>query len=67
MSSSSSTSELLEMREAVLQVNQESKNTLSKDLGALTGLLFDIGVDKVIVDENAQFVLEKERKLRLET
>jgi type II restriction enzyme len=54
----------LEMRNTILTVNDEFKNLLSKDLGAISGLLFDIGVGKVVVDENVQIVIEKERKKR---
>jgi type II restriction enzyme len=54
----------LEMRDTILQVNDQFKNVLSKDLGAVSGLLFDIGVGKVIVDENVPMILEKEDKKR---
>ncbi len=49
----------LEMRDTILQVNDQFKNLLSKDLGAISGLLFDIGVGKIVMDENAQSVIEK--------
>jgi type II restriction enzyme len=54
----------LEMRDTILYVNEEFKNVLSKDLGALSGLLFDIGVGKIVVDENVQIVIASERKKR---
>lgn len=54
----------LEMRDIILQVNDQFKNTLSKDLGAVSGLLFDVGVGKVVVDENVPIILEKEDKKR---
>lgn len=54
----------LEMRDTILKVNDQFKNVLSKDLGAISGLLFDIGVGKIVVDENLQIVLEKEDKKR---
>jgi len=54
----------LEMRETILQVNEHCRNMLSKDLGAISGLLFDIGVGKIVIDENVQIVVEKERKKR---
>ncbi len=57
-------SSYLEMRDMILQVNDEFRNILSKDLGAIAGLLFDIGVGKIVVDENVQIVIEKERKKR---
>ncbi|MFT8314976.1 MAG: hypothetical protein ABF633_12150 [Clostridium sp.] len=42
----------LEMREILLKVNDEYKSILSKDLGALSGFLFDVGIGKVAMDEN---------------
>ncbi len=54
----------LEMRDTILQVNDQFKNILSKDLGAVSGLLFDVGVGKVVVDENVPMILEKEDKKR---
>ncbi|NJD54613.1 MAG: hypothetical protein FIB07_17345 [Candidatus Methanoperedens sp.] len=54
----------LEMRDTILQVNDQFKNLLSKDLGAITGLLFDIGVGRIVIDENVQIVIEKEEKKR---
>ena len=56
----------LEMRELILQVNNQLKNLLSKDLGAISGLLFDIGAGKIVVDENAQLIIEKVQK-KIET
>lgn len=52
----------LEMRETIFRVNNQFLSLLSKDLGAISGLLFDIGVGRIVVDENAQLVMEKERK-----
>ncbi len=54
----------LEMRDTILNVNDQFKNVLSKDMGAISGLLFDIGVGKIVIDENLQIVLEKEDKKR---
>lgn len=50
----------LEMRDMILQVNNTFRNSLSKDLGAICGLLFDIGVGKIVVSGNALEVIEKE-------
>lgn len=41
----------LEMRDTILQINNEFKHLLSKDLGAISGLLFDIGAGEIVVDE----------------
>ncbi len=54
----------LEMRDTIIQVNDRFRNLLSKDLGAISGLLFDIGAGKIVVDGNVQAVIEKERKKR---
>ena len=54
----------LEMRDTIIQVNDQFKNLLSKDLGAISGLLFDVGVGRIVVDENVQIVIEKEEKKR---
>lgn len=54
----------LEMRDTILQVNDQFKNLLSNDMGAISGLLFDIGVGKIVVDENVQIVIKKEGKKR---
>ena len=54
----------LEMRDTIIQVNDQFKNLLSKDLGAISGLLFDVGVGRIVVDENVQIVIEKEAKKR---
>lgn len=48
------------MREVVIKANNELKTHLSKDLGAISGLLFEIGVKRIIVDGNSGEVLEKE-------
>ncbi|NJD53497.1 MAG: hypothetical protein FIB07_11595 [Candidatus Methanoperedens sp.] len=54
----------LEMRDTILRVNNQFKNLLSKDLGAITGLFFDIGIGKIVIEENVQVILEKEDKKR---
>lgn len=52
--------EYLRMREVIIQTNDEYKNDLSNDLGALAGLLFDIGMRKILIgDEGA--LPEKEK------
>lgn len=48
----------LEMREVILSVNEEYKSMLSKDLGALSGFLFDVGVGKIAMDENWENALK---------
>lgn len=52
----------LEMREVIRQTNDQLAPPLSKDLGAFAGLLFDIGVGKLVLDCNSADVLAKERQ-----
>lgn len=53
----------LEMREDILATNQQS--SLSKDLGAFAGLLFEIGSGRLILPENSDEVLAAENEKRL--
>ncbi|NMG23039.1 hypothetical protein, partial [Brasilonema bromeliae] len=50
----------LRMREIIIQVNQQYKNILSSDLGAFAGLLFEIGSNKLIIN-NKQVIDETQR------
>jgi type II restriction enzyme len=54
----------LKMREAVVEINNQYKNQLSNDLGAFAGLLFDIGVGKIIQTEGRE--LSSEELARIE-
>ena len=49
------------MRETMLRVNEEHRTVLSKDLGALAGLLFEIGSNRIVLAGNADSVLEELR------
>lgn len=52
--------EYLRMREVIIEKNSQYRSILSKDLGAFSGFLFDVGVKKIMVgDEGA--LSEKER------
>ena len=51
----------LEMREVIVQTNAELRDQLSKDLGAFAGLLFEIGAGRLVVDGNAEAVLQAEK------
>ncbi len=51
----------LEMREVIVQTNTELRDQLSKDLGAFAGLLFEIGASRLVVDGNAEAVLQAEK------
>lgn len=50
------------MRETMLGVNEEHRSLLSKDLGALAGLLFEIGSNRIVLPGNADSVLEELRE-----
>lgn len=52
----------LEMRETILRVNEEMQPIISKDLGAISGLLFDIGIGKIALDENWNVALKFEKE-----
>lgn len=51
----------LAMREVIVSANEEVRNHLSKDLGAFAGLLFEIGVGRLVIPGNAEAVLQTER------
>jgi type II restriction enzyme len=46
------------MREAMLRTNEQHRGLLSKDLGALSGLLFEIGSNRIVLSGNADSVLQ---------
>jgi type II restriction enzyme len=51
----------LAMREVIVQTNNEARDQLSKDLGAFAGLLFEIGMGRLVVDGNADAVIQAEK------
>jgi type II restriction enzyme len=51
----------LEMREVIVQTNNEFRDQLSKDLGAFAGLLFEIGMGRLIVGGNADVTIQAEK------
>jgi type II restriction enzyme len=52
----------LAMREGILSLNDQFQSHLSKDLGAVSGFLFDIGIGKIAMDGNADTALAFEEK-----
>lgn len=42
----------LQMRETIIKVNKELQPNLSDDLGAISGLLYDVGVGKIALNTN---------------
>src|ERR1035437_6076265 len=57
--------EYLKIREVLIDVNNQFKNELSTDLGAIAGLLFEIGSQKLVAGYD-EYLSELERK-KLET
>lgn len=53
--------EYLAMREGVLRINREHQSVLSNDLGAIGGLLFDIGTERYPVPPGSE---DEDAKLR---
>ncbi|MBB6215447.1 type II restriction enzyme [Anaerosolibacter carboniphilus] len=51
----------LEMREVIMKANYELRHMLSKDLGAISGLLFDVGIGKIVLNENWETALRFEK------
>lgn len=51
----------LTMREVIVRANAEVRDQLSKDLGAFAGLLFEIGVGRLLVTDNVEAVLKVEK------
>jgi type II restriction enzyme len=58
-------SEYLKIREVLIDVNKQYKNEFSLDLGAIAGLMFEIGTQKLLIG-NDEYLSEQERK-KLET
>lgn len=54
--------EYLRMREAILNFNKEYSSLLSKDLGAVGGMLFEIGIGRLVINENHHLVLKQLEK-----
>jgi type II restriction enzyme len=58
-------SEYLKIREVLVDINSKYKNEFSLDLGAIAGLMFEIGTQKLVIG-NDEYLSETERK-KLET
>ena len=54
----------LEMRDAIVNINNKNRALLSKDLGAIAGLLFEIGSGRLVLPNNAEEVISIEDKKR---
>lgn len=53
-------SEYLKLREIIIDTNNQYRNELSSDLGALAGLLFEIGMQKLVLG-NDDYLSQEER------
>jgi type II restriction enzyme len=51
----------LQMREVIIKTNEELNPLLSKDLGAISGMLFDVGIGKIALSENFEIALKFEK------
>ena len=54
-------SEYLKLREVLIDTNTQHRSELSSDLGAITGLLFEIGTQKLVLGMD-EYLSEPERK-----
>lgn len=54
-------SEYLKMRDVMLDINKQQLSGLSNDLGAISGLLYEIGVQRLLLG-NDEYLSEVERK-----
>ena len=54
-------SEYLKLREVLIDANNQHRSLLSSDLGAMAGLLFEIGTQKLVLGGD-QYLSEEERK-----
>jgi type II restriction enzyme len=52
----------LHIRDTILELNEQFRGLLSKDLGAISGLLFEIGTGRLAIGQNADLVIDKERE-----
>lgn len=52
------------MRECIIKANEDLQLILSKDLGAISGLLFDVGVGKITPGQNWEETLQLEKEKR---
>jgi type II restriction enzyme len=55
--------EYLKLREVILEVNTQYRNELSSDLGAIAGLLFEIGAQKLALGDDEYLTAEERGKL----
>lgn len=49
----------LDMRQTIMATNEDYRTLFSKDLGAIAGLLFELGNGRYVIGENAETVLKE--------
>ncbi len=54
----------LEMRDTIIEINQNYRNITSKDLGMITGMLFEIGMYRIVLAQNAVSIIDEEEEKR---
>lgn len=54
----------LEMRDTILEINQRYRNLTSKDLGMITGMLFEIGTSRIVLAQNAAAIIAEDEERR---
>jgi len=56
--------EYLRMREVIIEKNGQYRSALSKDLGAFSGFLFDIGLKKVMIGNEGSLSEKEQEKIQ---
>lgn len=54
----------LEMREMIVETNRNYRDRTSNDLGMIAGMLFEIGMGRIVLPENATGIVEEEELKR---
>jgi type II restriction enzyme len=52
--------EYLKLREVIIETNNQNRSELSSDLGAIAGLLFEVGMQKLVLGED-EYLSQSER------
>ncbi len=60
-------SEYLKIREVLIHTNNQFKHQLSNDLGAIAGLCFEIGTQKMLIGDDEYVSLEERKKFERNT
>lgn len=55
----------LEMRDIIIETNRSYCSITSKDLGMIAGVLFEIGIGRIVITRNAVDIIEEEELKRI--